>query len=205
GGGVDLDVDVQAAAGGLEPAVEHLGDAQAVERVKLVGERGDILGLVGLQVPDHRPGEVEVGETVVLARGCLDFVLGEGRAAGRHRQPERVLGDGLADRQPPHLRGRAAHPLSGGRYPRLYGGDAALEVLYLLRLRVAGCGPILTRHDPDATSSALVDPTAVGIERRTGSRPGRSGLTPTRFRQRSATLAGPLSTPPIRTGPTSSS
>lgn len=83
GGGVDLHVDVQPTPRGLQPAIECFGDRDAVQCLELGGERRDVTRLVGLQMPDHRPLDAQVGQVHVLALGLLHLVLTQLRAPPR--------------------------------------------------------------------------------------------------------------------------
>ena len=88
-GGVHLDEDVELAAGVVQPPVQRLGHLDRVQGVELPREPGHVPGLVGLQVPDHRP--LQVGHGRRGARPCPPPPApGSRRTAGaRRRTPPR--------------------------------------------------------------------------------------------------------------------
>src|SRR5699024_4643922 len=99
GGGVDLYVDIEAAAFALQPTVEGAGDLEPVEGLELACEPRHVLGLVRLEMADHGPVDIEIGHLLGLPVRLLDLVLPQLVTAGFDGQADPLLGHGLADRQ----------------------------------------------------------------------------------------------------------
>src|SRR5690606_23487773 len=100
---VDLNIDVERPAFPRKPPVEQLRQPQAVERMELAGDAGEIFSLVALQMSDDAPvdGKVVAGRAyghpylqLVLAKDALPRRTGESQGRRWRR---------LGDRQQPHL------------------------------------------------------------------------------------------------------
>ena len=101
---VHLHEDVERAIQVVQPTIQRFGQPERIEGVELGGHRSDLLGLVRLQVPDHRPVQVrDVGEHLRLGDGLLHLVLAEQPDPGVVRLPDQSRRLGLADRQQSHL------------------------------------------------------------------------------------------------------
>src|SRR5699024_937864 len=73
GGGVDLHVDIEAAALSLQPTVEGADDVDPAEGVYLACGPRDSLGLVRLEMADGRPAVAEIGHLLGLPVCLLDL------------------------------------------------------------------------------------------------------------------------------------
>ncbi|MNV24314.1 hypothetical protein D3C71_1153750 [compost metagenome] len=122
----------------LQAAVQRFGQAQAVQRLELAGEAGDQLGLVGLQMADHRPLQItQVLHRLPLVVGFLHLVFTQQPAAGLVGQADTRFIDGLAHRQQAHLFGVAADALAGGGNALLHHRQVVGEILDGFGTRVA--------------------------------------------------------------------
>lgn len=126
---IDLHVHIQRAPLGLQAALQRLGQAHAVERLELGREARHQLGLVGLQMADHRPAQVgQVGHGLPFPVGLLDLVLAQLAAAGGIRHADAGLVHRLADRQQPHAGRVAPGPLAGRRHAGPHRRQVVLEI-----------------------------------------------------------------------------
>ena len=96
--------------------------------MELSGESDHVLGLVGLQVPDHGPAQVRMGgQSFGLRHRLLYPVLPEEPHAGRVRLLDDLGRLSLADRQQPHLGGVSAGPFAGRSDLRLYRSEVVVD------------------------------------------------------------------------------
>ncbi len=134
---VDLHEGVERAAFDLQAPVERFGHLQAVERLGLGGEAGDIFRLVGLQMADHRPGDGKIGHRLGLFARLLHLVLSEFGEPRRMRHADAGLLHRLGDRQQTHLGRAAPGARAGGDDACPHRGEIARDVLGAAR-----CGEV---------------------------------------------------------------
>ena len=115
---------------------QGLGRPETVESLEFRGELGDELRLVGLEVPDHGPIDVEIGHLLGFAVGFLHFVLAQFRTAGGHGQADALLGNGFAHGQQFDVGTVPAGAFGGRGDPAFHLGDVGAELLDCRRRRV---------------------------------------------------------------------
>ncbi|CFW30306.1 Uncharacterised protein [Bordetella pertussis] len=156
-------------------ALQRVGQFQPVQRLDFGDIARHVLGLVGLQVSDHDPLQVQVGQLRRLVADFLGLVLAETPQAQRRGVPDCLDGKGLAYRQQRHAFGRTCAAFTGGLDAGLDGGQPVRHRIYFCHAVSLVCAAALRGHVTHSTHSL-----GPGRAWRCGS--GRRGLRRCRIR-----------------------